>query len=75
MSNKFLNLRVEITRAGINVSQVANAMNITAQSFYNKLSGKSEFTLTDMNNVKKILSTSLGKPLTLDYLFGDSDDC
>lgn len=75
MSNKFLNLRVEITRAGLNVTQVASGMNISAQALYNKLRGENEFTLSDMNNIRQILTNNLGKPLTLDYLFGDSDDC
>lgn len=71
--NKFLNVKAEITRAGFNVSSVATMLNISPQALYGKLSGNSEFTLSDMEAIRKILSQRLGIDLTLDYLFGDNN--
>ena len=66
----FVNIKIEMTRAGISVSDVANEMKISPQALYQKLKGNTEFTLTDMQLIRKILSKHNGDKLTLDYLFG-----
>lgn len=68
--NQFLNVKVEMTRAGINVSTVAEEMGMSPQALYQKLNGKTEFTLKDIKLFRSILVKNLGENLTLDYLFG-----
>ncbi len=70
----FVNIKIEMTRAGINVSDVANEMNISPQALYQKMNGKTEFTLKDMNLLRNILMKHIGENLTLDYLFGGNND-
>lgn len=70
----FVNIKIEMTRAGINVSDVANEMNISPQALYQKMNGKTEFTLKDMNLLRSILMKHIGENLTLDYLFGGNND-
>lgn len=74
MNSDFNNVKVAITEARMNVKQVADEMGITAQALYQKLNGRTKFTLKDMVAMKKILSDHIGKPLTLEYLFGDGND-
>ncbi len=69
----FVNIKIEMTRAGINVSDVANEMNISPQALYQKINGKTEFTLKDMNLLRNILMKHIGENLTLDYLFGGNN--
>jgi len=69
----FVNIKIEMTRAGINVSDVANEMNISPQALYQKMNGKTEFTLKDMNLLRSILMKHIGENLTLDYLFGGNN--
>lgn len=71
----FVNIKIEMTRAGINVSDVAGEMNITPQALYQKMNGKTEFTLKDMKLIRNILVKHIGENLTLDYLFGGDNDC
>lgn len=70
----FVNIKIEMTRAGINVSDVASEMNISPQALYQKMNGKTEFTLKDMNLLRSILMKHIGENLTLDYLFGGNND-
>lgn len=70
----FVNIKIEMTRAGINVSDVASEMNISPQALYQKMNGKTEFTLKDMNLLRNILMKHIGENLTLDYLFGGNND-
>ena len=69
----FVNIKIEMTRAGMNVSDVANEMNISPQALYQKMNGKTEFTLKDMNLLRNILMKHIGENLTLDYLFGGNN--
>ena len=70
----FVNVKIEMTRARMNVSDVAGEMKISPQALYQKLKGNTEFTLKDMNSLRNILSNHIGEKLTLDYLFGGDND-
>ncbi len=72
--NQFKNVKVEMTKAGINVSEVAGEMGISPQALYKKLNGQTGFTLKDMKLLRNILVKYLGENLTLEYLFGDDND-
>ena len=74
MSDNFLNVKIAMTKARMNVKQVADEMGITPQALYQKLNGKTNFTLNDMTAIKNILSKHIGENVTLEYLFGDGND-
>ena len=63
----YKNLEAEIVRAGQTKRNLAKFLGITEQGFYYKLSGKSDFTLTE---VLKIKNEFLGlKKMTIEELF------
>lgn len=72
--NQFMNVKIEMTKARINVSDVAGEMGISPQALYNKLNGKTSLTLSDMNKIKNILSNYRSENLSLEYLFGENND-
>ena len=74
MSDNFLNVKVAMTKARLNVRKLADEMGISPQALYQKFKGKTEFTLSDMNTIKNILSNHIGENLSLEYLFGDGND-
>ena len=61
----FKNLRAEMARRGWRGTYVADAVGITAQCFYDKMAGRSEFKRPEMKKIKDLL----GSDLTIDYLF------
>ena len=68
----FKNLRIEMVRLGdINGKVIADAIEITPQAFYDKMSGRSEFKRKEMVKIRNIFF----KGMTLDYLFDCEDDC
>lgn len=74
MKDKFLNLRVAMTKAQISVTEVANEMGITPQALYSKLNCRTNFTLSDIKLIKEILAKRLGDEISLETLFGDDND-
>ncbi len=73
-NTKFKNISVELLKANINVKTVAVEMGISTQALYKKLNGETNIKLKDMNTIREILQKYTGKHLTLEYLFGDSND-
>lgn len=65
----FRNLRAELTRKGINFVEFSEAIDMKYHTFRQKLAGKSEFNLNEMNSIKK----ALGNDFTLEYLFDKSE--
>ena len=65
----FHNLRAEMAREGLNIIAVAKAIKVTPKSAGKKLSGKTEFTLTEIQTIK----TKLFPSLSLDYLFDNTE--
>ena len=72
--NQFVNVKAEMTRARLTVSDVAGEMKISPQALYNKLNGKTKLTLNDMMSIKNILEEKSSGNLTLEYLFGENND-
>ncbi|MFZ3132725.1 MAG: hypothetical protein WA125_16890 [Desulfosporosinus sp.] len=67
----FRNLRAELARLDdTNGKVVAEAIGITAQAFYDKMSGRSEFKRKEMVKIRN----TFFKGMTLDYLFECEDD-
>ena len=49
-------LNKKIQESFISKSEIASAMKITRQGLFNKLSGTTEFTVSDMNCIAEVLS-------------------
>ena len=68
----FGNLRAEMSRNRITGTDMANVLNISHQSFYNKMSGETDFTLSQMMMIQshlKSVNQTEKENYTLDYLF------
>lgn len=74
MINKFKNVRKAMVEADMNVKQVATEIGISKQAFYNKLNGKTKFSLGDMLSIRDTLNNHSNEKFTLEYLFGDDND-
>lgn len=66
---RFNNLEAEIKRAGLSVETFASEINLEKATMYNRLSGKTKWTLGDMVCVQNYLNAKTSQKLTLDYLF------
>lgn len=66
---RFNNLEAEIKRTGKSVESVASELNFDRATFYNRLNGKTKWTLGDMLSVQNFLNKTTSQNLTLDYLF------
>ncbi len=66
---RFKNLEAEIKRAGISVETFANEIHLEKVTMYNRLKGRTKWTLSDMLCVQKYLTKKNSQFLTLDYLF------
>ena len=74
MINKFKNIRKAMVDADMNVKQVATEIGISSQAFYQKLNGKTKFSLRDMLSIRDTLNNHSNEKFTLEYLFGEDDD-
>ena len=61
----FPNLRAEITRKGLTMAEVADAIGLSVTHFSLKMNGKYGFTLAEAFAIKKFLKTKL----SIDVLF------
>lgn len=66
---RFLNLKMEFRKLYMSVEQVAQKTGFVTMSLYNKLNGKTEFTLDEMLILRDFINSHYKKQLTLDYLF------
>lgn len=65
----YSNLRAEMSRYGVSVSDLAKACDIAPTTLYSRLKGTLEFRLNDMEKIKKYLDSVSGKEFALEYLF------
>lgn len=61
----FPNLKAEMARRNIKVKDLASSIGVAPKTVYNRLSGRTEFTLSEMLTIKRHYFPDL----TLDYLF------
>lgn len=66
---RFYNLEAELKRTGLSVENVASELSFERATFYNRLNGKTKWTLGDMLSVQNFLNKRTSQNLTLDYLF------
>ena len=65
----FYNLEAELLRAKVNKAELAAMIGISTGSMSSKFTGKTEFNLDEMLNIKIRLESFTGQNFTLDYLF------
>lgn len=65
----FRNLRAEMTRKGINVTDLAKAVGMSTAAMYDRLNGKTGFTLDDAHKIRDVLDVDM----TIDELFKKED--
>lgn len=65
----FYNLEAELLRAKVNKAELAAMIGISTGSMSSKFTGKTEFNLDEMLNIKIKLEYFTGQNYTLDYLF------
>lgn len=51
-------LRVEMVRCGKSVEEVAKELGVSGPTLYRKMDGKSDFYLSELKSIKKILKLS-----------------
>ncbi len=65
----FNNLLAEMARNRINQTQLAEVLHVSQKTVSNKLKGKSEFTLSELNKIMGLFEGDV----SFDYLFGPKD--
>ena len=65
----FYNLEAELLRAKLNKAELALKIGISTGSMSSKFTGKTEFTLEEMEKIRKRLELLTEKEFTYDYLF------
>jgi hypothetical protein len=65
----FPNLEIELIRAHISKGDLAKEINISIASLYSKLRGDTQFTLSEVRDIKYLLETKLNKEYSYEYLF------
>ena len=63
------NVEAEIVRAQITRRDLAKALGINERTLYNKLSGKTELTLSEARIICAYLERKTGRVMTIKYLF------
>lgn len=66
---RFKNLEAEFARMGVSVEEVATQLGFAKQVMYNRLNGKTNWTLSDMLKIQKFVNVKMKANYTLDYLF------
>lgn len=65
----FYNLEAELLRAKLNKADLALMIGISTGAMSSKFTGKTEFTLEEMEKIRTRLETLTDKKFTYDYLF------
>ena len=66
---RFDNLLAEIARIGMTVETVGEAIGMSRQIIYNRLNGKTKWTLSEMLKIQRLINSKGKAKYTLDYLF------
>lgn len=68
-NGKFYNLETEMLKAQISRKELAKTLDLSEWGLNNKLKGRNEFKLSEMEKIREALSFINGERLKLDYLF------
>lgn len=66
---RFGNLEAEFTRIGLSVEKVGDELGFAKCVMYNRMKGKTNWTLTDMLKIQELVNERTKTHHTLDYLF------
>lgn len=66
---RYKNLEAEFVRMGLSVEDVGNKLGFAKALMYNRLAGRTNWTLSDMLKIQKLVNDSTEAHYTLDYLF------
>lgn len=69
----YRNLKAEIARSGMTISECAEIIGVSVGTFYRLLRGASEWKLSEMLQISTAIAQHNGHA-SLDYLFGGDDD-
>ena len=67
------NLEAELARAGINKNELARVLNISQDTLYGRLNGKTKLTLDEARTIKAYVEKRAGQPISFLRLFSIRD--
>lgn len=65
----YKNLRAEMVRAGISKHEVQELLEISNNTYYSKMTGRTEFKLSEVEKILALLYRRSGKVYSVEYLF------
>ena len=65
----YKNLRAEMVRAGISKHEVQELLEISNNTYYSKMTGRTEFKLSEVEKILAIFYRKSGKVYSVEYLF------
>lgn len=66
---RFSNLEAEIARIGMSPERLGAEIGMSKQIIYNRLNGKTKWTLAEMLKIQRLINSKGNAKYTLDYLF------
>lgn len=63
------NIRAELARLGLGLTELAEFMGMTRQNVQNKFNGRTAISEKDMKDIQEFFIAQGGGAMTLDYLF------
>lgn len=68
----YKNLRAEMVRNGISKHEVQKTLDISNNTYYDKMNGRTEFKLSEVEKILALLYRKSGKVYSVEYLFDTS---
>ncbi len=68
----YKNLRAEMVRNGISKHEVQELLEISNNTYYSKMTGRTEFKLSEVEKILALLYRKSGKVYSVEYLFDTS---
>lgn len=65
----YKNLRAEMVRNGISKAEVLELLEISNNTYYSKITGRTEFKLSEVEKILALLYRRSGKVYSVEYLF------
>lgn len=65
----YKNLKAELVRAEINTNDITKQLGISRQALINKKNGKTEWKLSEVETLQRLINEKLNTNYTISYLF------
>ena len=65
----YKNLRAEMVRNGISKQEIQELLEISNNTYYSKMTGRTEFKLSEVEKILALLYRKSGKVYSVEYLF------